>query len=611
MNKNGEFIVVWDSWFQDGSDRGIYAQMFDEQGNKKGSEFLVNNETQYSQSRPVVKYFNDDRSIIAWESWNESEKGYNLFAKVFDSNGNVLKEEFMLNSYTDNYQWFCDISIYDDNSFDAVWCSWEQDGYDGGIYLRSFDESFNPKSEEILVNSSTEFYQWLPKIEKFGENKKIVIWSSWNIDGSREGVYYKILNKNNKVIALETRVNEYTESYQWEPDIISIPNDEFAIVWASWGELSSDYEIMAKRITPNFLVGIIDSSALKHTNGFSTSNFIIHVVDSNKLNGHNYELRFEQFNNDFLKFNIEDLTTSELKVENYPLTMGNNVKYLTDEFDGIIVEVLPNFDLSINHEKSYFINKSGTNVTFELENPIIYPTVAPINIAVIFGDPDTTTSGNYVAPLDTAINPSNVREIEIPFIAKDLASGEKLKALVFENVKTTNKKWDPKEKIVFLTPDEYKINDFSTHIQILTDFVEGDLIMPNAGDTIFVFTNIPLSVDDVYQFTTLKNDIILEVGESIVEKSYVLFQNYPNPFNPSTTIKYEIPVIDAQLASTANVSLKIYDILGRELTTLVDEIQKPGEYSVSFDASNYSSGIYFYRLQTPNNQVVKKMILLR
>jgi len=94
--------------------------------------------------------------------------------------------------------------------------------------------------------------------------------------------------------------------------------------------------------------------------------------------------------------------------------------------------------------------------------------------------------------------------------------------------------------------------------------------------------------------------------------NYSLSQNYPNPFNPSTTIKYTIPnVVDAKFASTTNVTLKIYDILGREVRTLVNKEQKPGNYEVKFDASNLSSGLYFYRITSGSFIKTMKMILLK
>ena len=83
-----------------------------------------------------------------------------------------------------------------------------------------------------------------------------------------------------------------------------------------------------------------------------------------------------------------------------------------------------------------------------------------------------------------------------------------------------------------------------------------------------------------------------------------LIQNYPNPFNPSTNIEYSIP-------NTGKVILKIYDLLGREISTLVNEVKQPGNYQVKFDASKLSSGIYFYKLQFGNSVINKKMLLIK
>ncbi len=94
--------------------------------------------------------------------------------------------------------------------------------------------------------------------------------------------------------------------------------------------------------------------------------------------------------------------------------------------------------------------------------------------------------------------------------------------------------------------------------------------------------------------------------------NYRLSQNYPNPFNPTTTIEYSIPNVGAKdFSPIQNVQLKIYDVLGREITTLVNEKQSPGNYSVKFDASNLPSGIYFYTLRAGNFVATKKMILMK
>ncbi len=103
-------------------------------------------------------------------------------------------------------------------------------------------------------------------------------------------------------------------------------------------------------------------------------------------------------------------------------------------------------------------------------------------------------------------------------------------------------------------------------------------------------------------------DIILEYTPP---KEYVLNQNYPNPFNPSTTIKYSIPVETHRGVLLQRVSLKIYDILGREVATLVNKNQKVGNYEVVFNASNLTSGTYFYRITAGEFSKTMKFILLK
>jgi hypothetical protein len=93
-------------------------------------------------------------------------------------------------------------------------------------------------------------------------------------------------------------------------------------------------------------------------------------------------------------------------------------------------------------------------------------------------------------------------------------------------------------------------------------------------------------------------------SDQIIPEKYVLYQSYPNPFNPSTTIKYSLPNSD-------NVSLKVFDILGREVAVLVNEYKTSGTYSIEFIASRFASGVYFYQLRSGEFVESKKMILMK
>ncbi len=99
--------------------------------------------------------------------------------------------------------------------------------------------------------------------------------------------------------------------------------------------------------------------------------------------------------------------------------------------------------------------------------------------------------------------------------------------------------------------------------------------------------------------------------QDIAEGISRLYQNYPNPFSGTTSIRYQIPVGAAQGGSGDRVVLRVFDILGREISVLTDEEKAPGIYDVSFDASGLSSGIYYYQLITSNSTETKKMMVLR
>ena len=110
--------------------------------------------------------------------------------------------------------------------------------------------------------------------------------------------------------------------------------------------------------------------------------------------------------------------------------------------------------------------------------------------------------------------------------------------------------------------------------------------------------------DFAKRYTLAGGTIKVEMISSVIPDNFLLSQNYPNPFNPRTEISYEVPA--AKL-----VKLTVYNILGKEMAELVNERQSPGRYKVSFDASNLTSGVYFYTLSTDNFTETKRMILLK
>jgi hypothetical protein len=96
-----------------------------------------------------------------------------------------------------------------------------------------------------------------------------------------------------------------------------------------------------------------------------------------------------------------------------------------------------------------------------------------------------------------------------------------------------------------------------------------------------------------------------------VPLTFGLHQNYPNPLNPSTRIRFDLPAAQAGVSGSGFVSLKVYDVLGRVVATLVNEELKPGSYEVTWDASAVASGVYFYRLKAGEFVETKRLVLMR
>jgi hypothetical protein len=119
-----------------------------------------------------------------------------------------------------------------------------------------------------------------------------------------------------------------------------------------------------------------------------------------------------------------------------------------------------------------------------------------------------------------------------------------------------------------------------------------DLVTPTTG----TLPNMCVKITDILVGTPKIN--------SDIPKVYSLSQNYPNPFNPTTVINYSIP-------KTSMVKISVFDILGREVMTLVNDTKQPGNYNVEFDASNLASGVYIYKLQSGDFTDTKKMLLIK
>ncbi len=135
---------------------------------------------------------------------------------------------------------------------------------------------------------------------------------------------------------------------------------------------------------------------------------------------------------------------------------------------------------------------------------------------------------------------------------------------------------------------------------------KSDFTNDEAGNKLEVLISSKLSGDwEPYEKHIYNYDGTVDVDHTkLLPTEFALEQNYPNPFNPETTISYTVN-------KSNNVELKIYDILGNYLTTLINEVQNPGLYNVNFNAADYSSGTYIYSIKLGNKIITKKCLLIK
>ena len=608
VDDTGNFVISWDSWHQDGSDRGIFAQRFDSSGAPAGTEFQLNTTTAYSQMRPAVKYFPDGRWVAIWQSWDQdasSPEGYGIVGRIFEHDGSAVTGEIAVNTYTADYQWFGDVETFADGTFLVVWCSWEQDGADGGIFGQMFNSGGTPKGSEFQINTTSPQYQWLPKVRRLPEDGFAVAWSSWKQDGSREGVFAQLFDSTGRKTSFETQANTTSDGFQWEPDLIVANQDSLLVVWSSWGQTGNDYDVIARRVAPVRPQGLLARETLSHSSGRSSSSVKIHVVDSTVLTGNSYEVGFDSAGT-FLSTRLLNLTTGDTLVNGMLLNRGDGISHHTPVIAGFVVEVQPTSKLTLATDLSYFVNNSGTNLLFTVEFPAAgMKLLAPIDVALIWGNTDQLPNGGYVSPLDTALGNTGARNVVVPFRGWNLTDNNRVELLVLESPASTNLRFDPGERVIVLTPEPYRATSINSHAQVSTMLPAEALISPAPGDTNVIVTRRPLTNQDRYQFSALRSLIVSSPAHSsLAPFVFELNQNYPNPFNPVTIIEFTLPAAGV-------VDLSVYNILGERVASLVHGARAEGWHRAVWDASRFSSGVYFYSLRARGWHLTKKMLLVK
>ncbi len=244
---DGAFVAAWESDAQDGSNYGVFGQRFDSAGQAVSSEFLINTYTIGSQAIAAVAAGADGAIVVAWDSDGQDGSSDGVFGQRYDNAGQAVGTEFQVNSYTAGGQVRPAVAASADGAFVVVWGSYDQDGYESGVFGQRYDSAGQPVGTEFQVNSYTASRQDLPSVAVGADGAFVVAWDSGGRYGVSQGVFGQRYASTGQAVGTEFKINSYTPSFRHRPAVAVGADGAFVVAWDSNGQDGSDLGVFAQR----------------------------------------------------------------------------------------------------------------------------------------------------------------------------------------------------------------------------------------------------------------------------------------------------------------------------------------------------------------------------
>jgi hypothetical protein len=245
----GNFVVVWHSRDQDGDGLGVFARFHDASGAPLGAaEFRVNSWTTGDQQAPRVAATASGQFVVVWESWEQDGPGGAVFARRYDAAGTPLGPEFQVNASTASPQSLPAVALDAAGNFVVAWEGVGADGNSYGVVARQYDAAGQPRGDPFPVNSFTTAAQFQASVASDASGNFVVAWRSFLQDpGSSSGIYAQRYDTLGAPVGGEFAVNVHTTGTQSSPAVASDADGNFAVTWGSAGQDGSGYAVVARR----------------------------------------------------------------------------------------------------------------------------------------------------------------------------------------------------------------------------------------------------------------------------------------------------------------------------------------------------------------------------
>ncbi len=278
VGNNGNFVITWVSyWIEKPGYVGLSARIFDKNGIPISSEFLVNSYYDGYQGNPDISIDSNGNFVIVWESWQQDGDAYGIFARIYNQNGLALSQEFQINHYTDNDQMRPAVAMDNNGNFVVTWTSYGQDGDETGIFARRFDRNGNNLSSEFRVNFTITGWQDFSDISMDILGNFVICWHSNQNTIDSYNIMARTFNSTTTLRGPEFKVHNQSENWQIFPAIASDEIGNFIISWQSQRYNGGSFDIYARRFDqygqsqdPEFRVNILDQYNQTHSDIFIT-----------------------------------------------------------------------------------------------------------------------------------------------------------------------------------------------------------------------------------------------------------------------------------------------------------------------------------------------------
>jgi hypothetical protein len=265
MDPAGDFVVAWTSYGQEAAyDSGVYARRFSAAMVPQGGEIHVNTFTSSIQRDPAVAMSDAGNFVVAWESFGQDGSSIGVYAQRFNSAGSRTGNEFRVNTFTSLEQNDAAVAADGTGNFVVTWTSRGQDGSIDGVYARRYNASGVAQGGEFKVNTFTTDVQRAARVSMDHDGDFVVTWQSRQ-DGSEYGVYAQRYTPGGTPDGAEFRVNTFTTGTQGAPVVAMDFDGDFVIAWTSIPQDGSGFGVYAQRFASPLAPAVINSNFLFET----------------------------------------------------------------------------------------------------------------------------------------------------------------------------------------------------------------------------------------------------------------------------------------------------------------------------------------------------------